>query len=806
MKNVPKLVNLTPWIYNVKAFYHRNHPDYHPDTTAYMQYWEEHERRSIEGFWGLDQQSISYNSALDGGWRFMTPQHYWYTNFCFIQHESDDSTVPETINPDCRDIDWYIFYSYFVAIGFSGFEKDTEVSCHYLLKKRHKFDSAVEFIESLTPKEKKMWSKIRDEVTKSNGEYKEYKDPLEYLKQTFSDKMGRAVYSNPMKNIAQLSSRGVGKSYSMMGILSQTFNFYGARTWEQYMNTNQGPTMGVGSALSSKSGELLSKFKFSQDQLVDRFGAYGDDEEFMPGFFHKETMGVMSPANEKNAWRHQYKIKVNGVWKNKGTRTKIIHQSYDGNPEVFVGQRFILLLEDELGLNSNLLDSAKADETTMIMKNKMGITFKSGTGGNIEKIQQSKTLFYDPDGYGYMRFDDPWEHAQRGIGMFIPAYYTDSSFRDENGNQDIEAAYEQEMHERSKRAEADNTIALDGYMVARPLVPSEMFLAPETNIFPISLIREHKADIEHRRVWESITSQGYLEYESKEELTVKWVNYKDKYRPAINKYDLKEYDGNISGTIVIYEHPVDNIPDPQIKSSLYKIGYDPVRDDFGGTSLASIKVYKGVTAGGWNQGLQSTVVAEYYGREQLVEDMHEIAIKLAMYYNAKILPETNIPDFLRYCKRRRKIHLLQPVPYDAISKKLHNPSRKYDYGMPMKSKELIIQGEQLLRQWLLEKRGHDKDGKPIYNLHHLYSLRLLDELCMYDRERNTDGISAMFLIMFWIYQETLVPIEQKTKAQKRSKINEYFKELTSSSESGNYLHVDRWGNLQAPIKDPFHDF
>lgn len=801
----PKLISLTPWIYNVKSFYHRDHPDLHPDSRAYMQYWEEHEKRSVEGFWGLDQDSPIYNPDQPGGWRFMTPQHYWYTNFCFIQDEGEDSTVTETIQPHCRDIDWYIFYVYFKAMGFSGFDEDDKVSCHFLLEKRLSYEDEEEFISNLTPKDKQRWSKVQPEITKPDGSLKSYCEPVSYLKQTFSKKMGRALYSNPMKNIAQLSSRGVGKSYSMMGILSQTFNFFGARTWEQYMTVKRGPVLGVGSALSSKSGELLAKFKFSQDQLVDNFGAYGEDEEFEPGFFHKQTMGVLSPGNEKNAWRHQYKIKEGSVWKNKGTRTRIIHQSYDGNPEAFVGQRFSLLLEDELGLNSHLLESAKADETAMIMKNKMGIAFKSGTGGNIEKIQQSKTLFYDPDAYGYIRFEDHWEHAPNGIGMFIPAYYTDSSFRDENGNQDIVSAYEQEMHERKKRSEADTTTALDGYIVARPLVPSEMFLAPENNIFPVTLLREHKSEIERKRVFETIAQVGYLEYSDKTETAVKWENYKDKYRPAIRKFDLKEYDGNIGGTIVIYEHPVDNIPNPTRKQSLYKIGYDPVRDDYGGTSLSSIIVYKGVTAGDWNMGIQSGIVAEYFGRDQMVEDMHEIAIKLAIYYNCKILPETNIPDFLRYCKRRRKIHLLQPVPYDAITKKVNAPRAKYDYGMDMTGPRKI-QGEQLLRQWLLEKRGGEgENGKPLRNMHYIYSTRLLDELCMYDRDKNTDGVSAMFLIMFWVYQESLVPIEQRTLKKERSKIDEYFKELTSSSDSGSGYIDPRYG-LTVTNKNPFHDF
>ena len=50
--------------------------------------------------------------------------------------------------------------------------------------------------------------------------------------------------------------------------------------------------------------------------------------------------------------------------------------------------------------------------------------------------------------------------------------------------------------------------------------------------------------------------------------------------------------------------------------------------------------------------MRETIVATYHGRHDQVDDIHDIAVQLALYYNAKILPETNLPDFVRYCKRR----------------------------------------------------------------------------------------------------------------------------------------------------------
>ena len=793
-----KLVHLAPYIYNVNNFYFRDHPVYHPDTREYIEYWEVHEKRSCEGYWGLDQkeETDKYNKNKDGGWRYMTPQHYWYANFNFLQDE-DDNGIMNTFQPSIRDIDWYIFYAYLKAIGFSGFENDDEVSCSEILKKYIDSDYTE---DNFTPKDKLLFSKLMKtgELLKKDGKtFKSYAEPIEYLKGTFTKPLGKPLYSNPRKNLFLLSTRGIGKSYSISGIISQTYNYYGQFYYEDYLDVKKGATICVGSALSSKSGSLLEKFKFSQDQLAENFGAYYDEinDEFIPGFFHKEFKGSLDSGNEKNPYRHEYKIKRNGVWISRGTKTNIVHGSYETNTEVFVGKRAALMVEEEVGLNGKILDSHKADETVMIVKNKIGTGVKIGTGGNIKKITGCKIIFNNPRSYSYLEFKNHWEPTDKAIGMFIPSYYTDSSFRDENGNQNIELALEQEMHVRKELAEADDTTVLDGYVTARPLKPSEMFLAPEHNIFPISKLREHKASEEALDVFKKITSIGRLEFINKEKSRVKWINDNDRYKPPIKTFDLSPYNGHYQGSIVIYEHPEDNIPDPIYNRSLYKVVYDPYRDDKGGPSLASILVYKGYTSG-WNDGLQGTIVAEIFGRRSDVLEMHEIAIKLAIYYNAKVLYENNLPGFLNYCKMSNNLHMLQVTPYNAIETVIKHGTRKHQFGVSM-NKSLIIHCEQLLNKWFLEKR---QGG--MLQLHHVHSPRILDEAINYTRENNTDGISAMFLLMLWLAQEEIVSIKEKTIEDKKNDINSFFNELTRI----NNREENSLNQYNIKIKNAFHEY
>ena len=785
-----KIIKLAPWIYNKSNFYYREHPEYHPDTANYINYWETHEQRSCEGLWVLNQNTDKnkYDPKKPGGYRFFTAQHYWYINFCFIKADEEGSI--EAFHPDLRDIDFYLFYMYSVCWGFSGFKDDNKYTSHRLVKKFIKKGSSY---ESFTPKEKIRWKKLllSGEIHNNKGEIKEYIDGMKYLIADHKEPKGIPLFRNIKENMFLMTSRRLGKSYFLSGLVSQRYNFHHKDTYKEYLNCKLGPSILVGSAYSSKSGELLRKFKFSQDSLVENFGFYENLNTglFIPGFFSKDYMGSLNTGNEKNPYRYQTKYKRGETWVFGGTRTSLIHGTYDTNPQVFVGQATPLLIEDEVGLNDKLLRAIKADETTMVMKEKIGIMIKAGTGGEIKYTTQSKSVFYDPHSYQFRGEPDWWENEQKHIGCFVPSYYTDNSFRDKNGNMDIVSAYEQELYERKKRTDSNSTSALDAWIIARPLVPSEMFLSPEVNIFPNSLIKEHIQDLEIKKTWNLISSVGYLSYINKEQTKVKWVNFKDKRRKPILTWDTKTYEGDIEGSIVVYEHPPDLIPNPTDRQSMYKIGYDPVNDDFGGTSLASIIVYKSTNIEGWNQGMRETIVATYHGRHDQVDDIHDIAVQLSLYYNAKILPETNLPDFVRYCKRRGVYRLLQIRPTDAVSSLIGGKrTAKYDVGMRMMKSE-NLQGEQLIRQWLLEERGVcEETGKKILNLHHLYDLKLLDELINYERTNNTDAISAFKLLMFWIYQERIVPIKPRNlQKENNSAFDKYFKSHVKTSIDSNSI-------------------
>lgn len=661
-------------------------------------------------------------------------------------------------------------YAYLTASGFSGFEEDKEWTCNRLIDK---IEKGIE----LTPKDE-INLKNATGIFKEDGTYKKYIEAREYLNKTFDTPLGKPIYGNDLKSVFLLTSRALGKSYIVSGIMAHIYNFYGKKFYDKSYLENPAPAeILVGAAQSSKSAELVKKFLNIQEHLKTKVGSWGKGKDFIPGYFFNNSIGKTSPNNVDSPYRHEYKVQEGKIWVTKGTGTKLLHVAYADNPEAGVGFRPNIIILEEVGLFDNLLQTHSSNEMALVRRNRTGLNFYLGTGGSIEKIVESKIIFEDPEAYDFLPYPDLWEHRSKPIGLFIPAYYTDTSFKDENGNTDLEAALQQELINRKLKEKASSSSALDGYMMGRPLVPSEMFLSGTSNLFPTAKLREREAEIETKNLFELYASIGDLEWADTEKKSVRWkedLSSKRTHR-VIQTMNLDQYKHNITGAIVIYEHPPGLIPNPSYRKSLYKVVYDPVKDDNGGTSLASVIVYKGLSES-WNAGIQDGIVAEYIGRYDKVDDIHDLVLKIAHYYNAMVLVENNIPGFINYCKMNGYVHKLQMSPYEAIEKGMTSYSRKYEYGVTM-SKPLNIHCEQLIRQWLLEP-WKKEDDKLFLMLDKLFSLRIIRELISYDRDGNFDHISSLKLLVLWLSQERDVVFkEEDVKDTSYDDLNKYFKQV-----------------------------
>ena len=251
-----------------------DHPVHHPDTTLYTKYWEGQERRCIEGLWGEDKDGDQ------GGWRYMPGCLYYYVNFCEIADEDEEGNTTANIRPLLRDIEWMFAYAWLAARGFSGFSEDDEFSCCQMLRIIERKGA-----DNLTSKEKRKLAKIHIHITKPDGEWKTYIDPVDYLYGVHSQSLGLPYYDNDAQNLFWLGSRGTGKSYTAGNmVIGHEYNFFGKRYMDEgYLHDPAGVEIFVGSALGTKSSDLLKKFTHTQEILKRHV-------------FHIRLLGAVAPA------------------------------------------------------------------------------------------------------------------------------------------------------------------------------------------------------------------------------------------------------------------------------------------------------------------------------------------------------------------------------------------------------------------------------------------------------------------------------------------------------------------------------
>jgi hypothetical protein len=194
-------------------------------------------------------------------------------------------------------------------------------------------------------------------------------------------------------------------------------------------------------------------------------------------------------------------------------------------------------------------------------------------------------------------------------------------------------------------------------------------------------------------------------------------------------------------------YPVDNPP-----KGLYKIGYDPYRQDLSsGVSLAAIYVYKTVHKNSHNNNI---IVAEYVGRPQEADDVNRIASLLADLYNAEIMHENEVTHVKNYFRRVKRLNQLAAQPDAVISKNIKSSKVARIYGIHMV--ELLKDaGEKYIKDWLLEVRDYDEDNNAILNLECIYSIGLLEELIKYNRKGNFDRVMALMMCMFQVQEDEL---------------------------------------------------
>lgn len=733
IKERPGLVDMFPYrIKNRELFYQRDHPEgVHPKSYKYKQYWGPFMRKCIEGYWVFDHKEGEEDK---GAWFYMTGKMFRYLNYAKINNADKD-----LVHPDLRTSDILLLYYLECTKGFSGFEEDDEYTCHYLIKQ-------LEEEGELNPIQER---KLPESVKKTDGSYKKYVHPWHYLTRHYlvehpkPEPLGLALYDNPIKNGMIGSTRGVGKSLCVfVADLEHEFQFGGVTRWEDRPKVNRRKMYALASAAGPQLKRSIDAF---QNSYINAPGHYkyedGDGKKKKPdsrGPFYKNTQGTWGVGGQVQHVEKDGSGKVT----RKGASVQMVALTPDrltvaagDRMDIFVEEAFFL--EKLITFHSNIKDTLRVDG---VQKHRV---IYLGTGGDITKIKEPMAMFLNPEGYGIFGIPDYWHKTGKEMGLFIPKTYAVDDARDENGNVDVELAYDIVQKERDDLLESSDSVSYNKEIQYNPLTPMEMLQPSGSTKLPKKEAQEQLFEIENKGIWQRRAQVGALEYDPSKTRGVRWD--KDASLQPIVDIDIDDAVGVKHGAHIIYEQPPQYIPE-----NLYWVVYDPAAQAGDGESYHAALVYKYFYSGP-GQSMYDCIVGEWVGRRMDLDDNYEEVIKLAKYFNARIFVEINAPGFVDYCRRTDRFNLLERDAY--LLEKEISPNAKrppYQRGVRMVARNKIWAMNKL-PTWLMTVKERDANDIPIIRtMDWFFSRRGLREIVSYDPRGNYDVVSCLLILMILI--------------------------------------------------------
>ena len=446
-----------------------------------------------------------------------------------------------------------------------------------------------------------------------------------------------------------------------------------------------------------------------------------------------------------------------------GYQSEIIGVTLKDKPNVVRGKAAKLILFEEAGSFPELGAAWEIARPSVEVDGvAFGLMLCFGTGGDEDSnFETLRSMFYNPEGYNCIQFDNIWDDvATKPCGFFCPQY-TNIDIRDEEGNRiymdddgntlrDKAIAYL--LEERRKIMEnAKTSESIDRYVAERCLTPSEACLDFKGNIFPKKELQQQLARIRTNKTLQNAKQVGDLVFDANNQL--QWIQKKT---GDIDHYPLNK-DDDPTGSIVIWEHP-----NKEAASGLYIAGIDSYDfDQSTTTSLGSCLIYKRFQN---FEEYSDIIVAEYTGRPQSANDFYENVRKLLLYYNATAMYENQNKGIFVYLSNKGFDYLLADQPdilLDQVGLNSSKVQRKKGCHMNQQIKTWAFG---LIKDWL-----NEIDDKGVKNLNKIMSEPFLEELIKCTEDSNVDRIMACCQVM--IYRQQLMTLqtkEQKEETKRRA--------------------------------------
>lgn len=548
------------------------------------------------------------------------------------------------------------------------------------------------------------------------------------------------------QHMAELASRGKGKSYSLASILNHIF----------VVGENEEAYEKVKGIVTAYQKEYLTK-----DGVLNKFVDMANFCATNTQFPRKRLKNSL----QEMTWIMGYKDVELDI--ERGTQNTVLGVSSKDDESKLRGKRAAKILIEEFGTFPRLVDLynvllPSVQEGDIVF----GQIYMLGTAGDNESdFAGAQEIMYNPKGYNMYALPNVFDKYNQGKPYFVfffPGYVNRKGCYNENGVSDVIKALIEILVNRYRvkyNSTDPNTIIKT--IAEVPITPAEAIVKTGINMFPVADLTERIGQLDANPTEYNDVYVGDLVFNKDGQ-----VEYKPTSATPIRDFPHK--DNKIEGAIEIYQLPeIDrNIGKPY--NDRYILGADPYDDDESNTmSLGSIFVLDLWT---------DRIVAEYTGRPPFADDYYEICRKLCLFYNGRLNYEYNKKGLFSHFSTRNSLYLLTDV-LDFLKEK---QMMKDGYGNKSKgtnaSPAINAYARSRLRSWLLAPvpimQTIDGEEKEVM-VPRLFTVRnraLLKELINYNSEGNFDRISAMGMLML-LREDRMIRYQGDVSKEKQERAN-----------------------------------
>lgn len=552
----------------------------------------------------------------------------------------------------------------------------------------------------------------------------------------------------------ELAKRGCAKSYGLAAIMSHNLI--------------------IGESEESKKRTITVLTAYQKEYLKDNKD--GTLSKFVPilSFLSKNTPFprlMLKQSSNEMTWQMGYKDEYG---RNQGSLNQVMGVSAKDDSDKLRGKRGYILFE-EFGNFPSLLDLY--DVTRKSVEDgdyTFALMYLIGTANNKEaNFQSAKTLLYATESYNIESLKNVYDKKGQGrdtFGFFFPSYINRAGCYNKDGISDVVKALLQVLMNRYKAKYGADPTSVLRVIAEDPITPAEAIIKVKDAYFPVAALNERAQQLDtNPHIYDDIYV-GELFFNDSNQV---------EFRPTgdipIRKFPV---DNDTKGALEIYTMP-EKDSTGTVFNDRYILGYDPTNNDQAEShSLASVFVFDLFT---------DRIVAEFTGRTEFADDMHEIVRKLCLFYNGKVLYESNIKGCYSYMERMHSTYLLADTPQYLRDKQIIKYS---GFGSSAKGVSATASvnnfANRLIKDWfnkLVPIERTDEDGnKEIVQTPSLYLLKtraLIEEAIQFNPEINVDRIRALGMVM--LYREEYIILygnnlnrESREKVRKDDPSNDPF--------------------------------